>query len=93
MNLSVAELRQLRNIHRDVSKRLEMRNVDPGRNHRKVAPRDAPFVSPLNWFEKIQVVTCFGNKQAAARLNNAVSVNSYFKTTVDWISRLPVVSL
>ena len=59
------------------SKNIEPLVVDPGKNNRRVAPDDAPFVPPLNHFQKFLLVHCLGNEQQTATFTD--QVRSYSK--------------
>ena len=56
------------------SEKLELRVIDPGKNNRKVAPEDAPFVAPFNRFQKLQLITCFGNAKVQYLLKDEVKI-------------------
>ena len=70
---------EIRSRVQRVSEKLALREIDPGKNHRRVAPEDAPFVPPFNRFEKVQLITCFGNSKVQYLLKDEVKIYLYFK--------------
>ena len=71
-NYSAEQQIEIRDRIQRCSRKLEPREINPGRNNRTVAPEDAPFVPPLNHFQKMQLITCFGNVAVQVRLNDQV---------------------
>ena len=70
---------EIRSRIQRVSEKLELRVIDPGKNNRKVAPEGAPFVPPFNRFQKVQLVTCFGNSKVQYLLKDQVKTYLYSK--------------
>ena len=71
-DISEEEQIEIRERIKRCSYNIEPRIVNPGRNNRRLAPDDAPFVPPLNHFQKFQLVFCFGNDQVTAMFTDQV---------------------